>query len=206
MKELWLFFSDAIFLVAMYIVECLNWVNGNGTSEQKGSFSRKSSVSVCSCLKMCACSNLTGSAEMYSSMPCLRARSVSPWILAMVELFPDAGVSGGVGLCNWPVARYNAITHKCDSASSSAANTTLSPSLTALKKNRPPSRSTARDPWSVRPVPSRSIRIPVLVVGVIYLLPSLNWLVFPKGWQKKKKYLETLKSHSLLLHHVRYGR
>ena len=26
-----------------------------------------------------------------------------PWILAMVELFPD-GVKGGAGLCDWPVA------------------------------------------------------------------------------------------------------
>jgi len=47
------------------------------TSEQKGSFNLKSRVNVCTTLKNCEWSNLTGSAEMYSSIPCLRARSVS---------------------------------------------------------------------------------------------------------------------------------
>lgn len=63
-----------------------------------------------------------------------------PCILEMVEFLP-AVVTRGVGLWDWPVARYMAITHKWHSFSSSHASRILSPSLTALKKYRPPSRS-----------------------------------------------------------------
>lgn len=47
---------------------------------------------------------------------------------------------GGTGLCDWPVARYMACTHRMRSCSSSLAKITVSPSFTALKKARPPSR------------------------------------------------------------------
>lgn len=47
---------------------------------------------------------------------------------------------GGTGLWDWPVARYMAWTHKMRSCSSSLAKITVSPSFTALKKARPPSR------------------------------------------------------------------
>lgn len=47
---------------------------------------------------------------------------------------------GGTGLWDWPVARYMAWTHRMRSCSSSLANITVSPSFTALKKARPPSR------------------------------------------------------------------
>lgn len=47
---------------------------------------------------------------------------------------------GGTGLCDWPVARYIACTHRIRSCSSSLAKITVSPSLTALKNVRPPSR------------------------------------------------------------------
>lgn len=59
--------------------------------------------------------------------------------------FPPLALSfctwvGGTGLCDCPVARYMAWTHKMRSCSSSLANITVSPSLTALKKARPPSK------------------------------------------------------------------
>lgn len=47
---------------------------------------------------------------------------------------------GGTGLCDWPVARYMACTHRIRSCSSSLAKITVSPSFTALKNVRPPSR------------------------------------------------------------------
>lgn len=47
---------------------------------------------------------------------------------------------GGTGLCDWPVARYIACTQRILSCSSSLAKITVSPSFTALKKVRPPSR------------------------------------------------------------------
>lgn len=47
---------------------------------------------------------------------------------------------GGTGLWDWPVARYIAWTHRIRSCSSSLANITVSPSFTALKKARPPSK------------------------------------------------------------------
>lgn len=47
---------------------------------------------------------------------------------------------GGTGLWDWPVARYMAWTHRIRSCSSSLAKITVSPSFTALKKARPPSR------------------------------------------------------------------
>ena len=58
----------------------------------------------------------------------------------MVE-FLAAEVTSGVGLCDWPVALYMAITQRWHSFSSSQAKIILSPSLTALKKNLPPSKS-----------------------------------------------------------------
>lgn len=59
--------------------------------------------------------------------------------------FPPLALSfwtwvGGTGLWDCPVARYMAWTHKMRSCSSSLANITVSPSLTALKKARPPSK------------------------------------------------------------------
>lgn len=59
--------------------------------------------------------------------------------------FPPLALSfctwvGGTGLCDCPVALYMAWTHKIRSCSSSLANITVSPSLTALKKARPPSK------------------------------------------------------------------
>lgn len=50
---------------------------------------------------------------------------------------------GGTGLWDWPVARYMAWTHRILSCSSSLANITVSPSFTALKKARPPSKPVA---------------------------------------------------------------
>lgn len=47
---------------------------------------------------------------------------------------------GGTGLWDWPVARYMAWTHRIRSCSSSLAKITVSPSFTALKKVRPPSK------------------------------------------------------------------
>lgn len=50
-------------------------------------------------------------------------------------------VTGGVGLCDCPVALYIAMTQRLHSFSSSQANAILSPSRTALKKYRPPFKS-----------------------------------------------------------------
>lgn len=47
---------------------------------------------------------------------------------------------GGTGLWDWPVALYMACTHSIRSCSSSLAKITVSPSFTALKNVRPPSR------------------------------------------------------------------
>ena len=57
---------------------------------------------------------------------------------------------GGMGLWDCPVARYMAWTHRMRSCSSLLAKITVSPSFTALKKVRPPSRpGEERDsaPW-----------------------------------------------------------
>lgn len=57
---------------------------------------------------------------------------------------------GGTGLWDWPVARYMAWTHRMRSCSSSLAKITVSPSFTALKKARPPSKpetGTIRYEW-----------------------------------------------------------
>lgn len=129
------------------------------TSEQYGSLSLYSSVRLCSKRNMVECSNWHGSAEMKSSIPCFLALSASaesmmvnsqiqwysieylpPCIFEIVE-FLSWRVGGAVGLCDWPVALYMAITHICDSLSSSQAYIILSPSLTALKKYLPPSKS-----------------------------------------------------------------
>lgn len=56
---------------------------------------------------------------------------------------------GGTGLCDWPVARYIACTHRIRSCSSSLAKITVSPSFTALKNVRPPSRP---EGWTVEEV------------------------------------------------------
>lgn len=53
---------------------------------------------------------------------------------------------GGTGLWDWPVARYMAWTHRMRSCSSSLANITVSPSFTALKNARPPSKPAATAP------------------------------------------------------------
>ena len=73
------------------VIEEENSSSNCGTSEQKGSLSRKSSVSVCTDLKKWWWSNLTGSAEMYSSIPCFLARSVS--IIHFVNLIVNYFIS-----------------------------------------------------------------------------------------------------------------
>lgn len=65
---------------------------------------------------------------------------IPPRIFDIVE-FLSCNVTGGVGLCDCPVALYIAMTHKWHSFSSSLAYNMLSPSRTALKKNLPPSKS-----------------------------------------------------------------
>ena len=130
------------------------WIDRWLTREQYGSLSRKSSVAVCKVLKRSLWSNLHGSLWMYSSKPSFFERSASvrtahrssfgrifcvpSWSFCPAPAAPwedlFVAVTGGVGLWDWPVARYKAWTQLCLSFSSFVAKVTTSPSRTALKK------------------------------------------------------------------------
>ena len=85
------------------------------------------------CMSVCLYVCLSVPLLLSTLPPCMREICVLEILLVCC--------TGGVGLCVCPVARYTACTHSWRSDSSSVAKVSVSPSLTRLKKCRPPSYS-----------------------------------------------------------------